>query len=218
MSDLETISAAGFPGEHLSGECRFSMFRTLADTSPQTVKLADLRMFISEGMCAELVDRIRAEPDKARRSELKRGLPCVTISGEFAGGHKAEHLVRHSGLLCVDFDAADNPDMAGRAGEWRDRLAKDEATMLAFVSASGNGVAVVCRIEPERHAEAFDALLEHFRIRYGLSADRSCRDVSRLRFLSHDPGVAENPSPRVFRNYTLAAQPQPGREHERPGL
>ena len=70
MSDLETISAAGFPGEHLSGECRFSMFRTLADTSPQTVKLADLRMFISEGMCAELVDRIRAEPDKARRSEL----------------------------------------------------------------------------------------------------------------------------------------------------
>jgi len=218
MSDLETISAAGFPGEHLSGECRFSMFRTLADTSPQTVKLADLRMFISEGMCAELVDRIRAEPDKARRSELKRGLPCVTISGEFAGGHKAEHLVRHSGLLCVDFDAADNPDMASRAGEWRDRLAKDEAAMLAFVSASGNGVAVVCRIEPERHAEAFDALLEHFRIRYGLSADRSCRDVSRLRFLSHDPGVAENPSPRVFRNYTLAAQPQPGREHERPGL
>ena len=111
---------------------RFSMFRSLADTSPQTVTLADLRMFISEGMCAELVDRIRAEPDKARRSELKRGLPCVTISGEFAGGHKAEHLVRHSGLICVDFDAADNPDMAGRAGEWRDRLAKDEVAMLAL--------------------------------------------------------------------------------------
>ena len=163
-----------------------------------------------------LGDRIRAEPDKVRRAELKRGLPCVTISGEFAGGHKAEQLVRHSGLLCVDFDAADNPDMAGRAGEWRDQLVRDEAAMLAFVSASGNGVAVVCRIEPERHAEAFDALREHFRIRYGLTADRSCRDVSRLRFLSHDPGVAENPSPRVFRNYTLAAPPQP--ERERPGL
>ncbi len=201
--------------ENLTGEYRFSMFGSLADDRPKTVTLADLRMFISEGMCAELVDRIRAEPDKARRSDLKRGLPCVTISGEFAGGHKAEHLVRHSGLLCVDFDAADNPDMAGRAGEWRDRLAKDEAAMLAFVSASGNGVAVVCRIEPERHVEAFDALREHFRIRYGLEADRSCRDVSRLRFLSHDPGVAENPSPRVFRNYTLA--PQPERER-RPGL
>ncbi len=88
--------------------------------------------------------------------------------------------------------------------------------MLAFVSASGNGVAVVCRIEPERHAEAFDALREHFRIRYGLTADRSCGDVTRLRYLSHDPGVAENPSPRVLRNYSLAAQPQP--ERERPGL
>lgn len=216
MSGQTPDVGAGFPGEDLPGEYRFSMFRSLADTSPETVTLADLRMFVSEGLCAELVDRIRAEPDKARRSELKRGLPCVTVSGEFAGGHKAEHLVRHSGLLCVDFDAADNPDMTGRAGEWRDRLARDEAAMLAFVSASGNGVAAVCRIEPERHAEAFDALREHFRIRYGLTADRSCRDVSRLRFLSHDPGVAENPSPRVFRNYALAAQPQP--ERERPGL
>jgi len=216
MSGLTPDVGAGFPGEDLPGAYRFSMFRSMADMSPETVTLADLRMFISEGLCAELVDRIRAEPDKARRSELKRGLPCVTISGEFAGGHKAGQLVRHSGLLCVDFDAADNPDMAGRAGEWRDRLAKDEAAMLAFVSASGNGVAVVCRIEPERHAEAFDALREHFRIRYGLTADRSCGDVTRLRFLSHDPGLAENPSPRVLRNYSLAAQPQP--ERERPGL
>jgi hypothetical protein len=216
MSGLIPDVGVGFPGENLTGEYRFSMFGSLADDRPKTVTLADLRMFVSEGLCAELVGRIRAEPDKARRSELKRGLPCVTISGEFAGGHKAEHLVRHSGLLCVDFDAADNPDMAGRAGEWRDRLARDEAAMLAFVSASGNGVAAVCRIEPERHAESFDALREHFRIRYGLTADRSCRDVSRLRFLSHDPGVAENPAPRIFRNYTLAAQPQP--ERERPGL
>ena len=216
MNDLESISAAGFPGEDLPGEYRFSMFDSLADDRPKTVTLADLRTFISEGLCAELVDRIRAEPDKARRSELKRGLPCVTISGEFAGGHKAEHLVRHSGLLCVDFDAADNPCLAEQADEWRDRLAKDESVTLAFVSASGNGVAAVCRIEPERHAEAFDALREHFRIHHGLEADRSCRDVSRLRFLSHDPGVAENPSPRVFRNYTLAGQPKP--ERERPGL
>jgi hypothetical protein len=116
MNGLTPDVGAGLPGEDLPGGYRFSMFRSLADTSPETVTLADLRMFISEGLCAELVDRIRAEPDKARRSELKRGLPCVTISGEFAGGHKAGQLVRHSGLLCVDFDAADNPDMAGRAG------------------------------------------------------------------------------------------------------
>ena len=90
MSGQTPDVGAGFPGEDLPGEYRFSMFRSLTDTSPQTVTLADLRMFIGEGLCAELVDRIRAEPDKARRSELKRGLPCVTISGEFAGGHKAE--------------------------------------------------------------------------------------------------------------------------------
>jgi hypothetical protein len=87
--------------------------------------------------------------------------------------------------------------------------------MLAFVSASGNGVAVVCRIEPERHAEAFDALREHFRIRYGLTADRSCGDVTRL-VICRTTRRGGEPSPRVLRNYSLAAQPQP--ERERPGL
>ncbi len=168
--------------ENENNEHRFSMFRSLADTSPETVTLADLRMFVSEGMCAEQVDRIRAETDKMRRQALKRRLPCVTVSGEFAGGHRAEHLVRHSGLLCVDFDAEDNSCLAGHAGEWRDRLAKDRAVALAFVSASGNGVAAVCRIDPERHAESFDALCGHFRTAYGLEADRSGRDVSRLRY------------------------------------
>ena len=209
---------SGLSDAYPGGDVRFSMFGSIADTEPRTVTLADLRMFVSEGLCAELVDRIRAEPDKTQRSKLKRGLPCVTVSGEFSGGRKAEHLVRHSGLICVDFDADDNPGMVGHAGEWRDRLVKDDAVMLAFVSASGNGVAAFCRIEPERHAEAFNALCEHFHICYGLAADRSCSDVSRLRFLSHDPCVAENPSPRVFRNYKLAVQPpQPERER-RPGL
>ena len=214
MSGLSPDVGAGFPGEDLQSECRFSMFASLADARPKTVTLADLRMLISEGKCAELVNRIRAEPDKARRSEFKRGLPCVTVSGEFAGGHKAEHLVRHSGLLCVDFDGADNPCLAGHAEEWRDRLTKDESVMLAFVSASGNGVAAVCRIEPERHAESFDAARDHFKVVYGLEADRSCRDVSRLRFLSHDPGAAGNPSARVIKVCSVPPAPKP----ERPGL
>jgi P4 family phage/plasmid primase-like protien len=165
-----------------------------------------------------LVGRIRSEPDKARRSELKRGLPCVTLSGEFAGGHKAENLVRHSGLLCLDFDAADNPCLEGHSGEWRDRLAKDSAVAMAFVSASGNGVAAVCRIDPERHTESFDALREHFRIGHGLSADKSCRDVSRLRYLSHDPGVAENPAACVFMCHLPVSPPPPARGRERPAF
>ena len=93
------------------------MFRTLADTAPQPVTLTDFVMLLREGYCSELVDRIRAETDKMRRQALKRRLPCVTVSGEFAGGHRAEHLVRHSGLLCMDFDAADNACLEVRAEE-----------------------------------------------------------------------------------------------------
>lgn len=194
----------------------FSLFRNVADTAPATVTLDEFADMLSGGEWADLIGRIRAEPDEDRQQDLKRRLPCVTISGEFNGGHKAGDIARHSGLICIDFDAHDNPSIDGCADQMRDRLAADQFVKLAFVSARGNGVAAVCRIEGDRHGEAFDNLSAYFKAEYGLNADPSCRDVSRLRFVSWDE-CGHNAHARLFKRYSLAtaradAPPPPDRE------
>lgn len=55
--------------------------------------------------------RLRAVFDKEKRNALKRSLPQATISGVFFPTRAKNNLSQHSGLICVDIDAKDNPDI-----------------------------------------------------------------------------------------------------------
>lgn len=216
MAKFAFDAIAGEPMDEVQGEYTFSLYKSLADPAPQTVTLEDLRLLVSEGEYSGIITRLRGEPDESRQKEIKKMLPCVAVSGVFCGGHHTQHFRSHSGLICIDFDADKNPCMVGCADQWRDKLAADEFVRLAFVSARGNGVAAVCRIEGDRHSEAFDALQAYFKSRHGLVIDGQCRDVTRLRFLSWDPDVAENIHARTFKRYALATdtrkEPAPARQ------
>ena len=209
MAKLGFDAVAGELAGDVQREYRFSLYKSLADPAPQTVTLDELRMLVSEGEYSQLITKIRGTPDEDRQKALKRMLPCVTISGEFSGGHHSEHFIQHSGLICIDIDADTNPSVNGCAGQWRDKLSKDEFVRMAFVTARGNGVAAVCRIEADKHSEAFDALQAYFKSRHGLVIDKSCRDVTRLRFLSWDPDIAENHHARTFKRYAIAVDAKP---------
>jgi hypothetical protein len=191
--------------ESLDREYRFSIFDSVTSKTPKSITLTEFREGIETGEYSDQVSKVRAITDKKARDEVKRKiLPCITVSGEFDGGHLAADLKQHSGLICIDFDLADNPQMYGQAESWRDSIAEDQFCRMAFVSASGNGVAAICRIDGERHGEAFDALTAYFRGSHGLIADPSCRDVCRLRFVSWDSDCKTNPNARIFTRYSLA--------------
>ena len=190
----------------------FSLFKGLDDRSPETISLDDFAELVAGGEWFHEVSNVREAVDKSARSAAKKLLPAVTVSGIFAGGHQAQQLQTHSGLICMDFDLDANPFMENRVEEFRQTLATDSFVRLAFASASGTGLAVICRIEPERHGEAFDALSEWFRQSYGLKADKSCRDTSRLRFVSWDSEAEVNADSRLFKRYSLAEQAAPAQQ------
>ncbi len=206
MAAFSFDAQAGETTETRDKPCYVSMFKSLADPTPTSITFDEFLDAVRDGDAKSAITRIRAEPDEEKQKVLKRLLPCVTLSGVFSGGHRQEHLVEHSGLICIDFDVDRNPDINGHAEDLRDHLVKDEFVRAAFVSARGNGVAAVCRIEDQRHQDAFDALQAHFKKEHGLVADPSCRDISRLRFLSWDADAKENVSARVFKRYSLAAE------------
>lgn len=204
MSEFGFNAAAGEMKDSLEREYRFSLFASMSDKSPQEITLDGFILMVEQGHCADAIARIRNEPDKRRRQSLKKSLPAVTVSGLFSGGHGEANLTAHSGLICLDFDGERNPHLAESIGDVRDIIAEDEFVKAAFISASGNGLAVICRVEPDSHARAYAALAQYFSGQYGLAADTSGRDVARLRYLSHDEAAKTNPNARVFRRYSLA--------------
>jgi hypothetical protein len=126
----------------------------------------------------------------------------VTVSGLFKDTVKNANLLTHSGLICIDFDAVEN------VSQLKAELAKDPYTFAALLSASGNGLAAIVKIDPSKHLESFTGLKAYYFKHYGQLIDESCKNVSRLRFLSHDPAPIINPESKLFKEYQKAPTKQ----------
>ena len=120
-------------------------------------------------------------------------LPACTFAGTFNPSRKKENIENISGLIVTDIDHVDVADILVN-------LRTHPNVFLAFVSPSGEGIKVVCRVDPipETDAEheyalaccwdAFQNLAEEF----GFEFDASGKDRSRLCYLAHDPQAIVN--------------------------
>jgi hypothetical protein len=129
--------------------------------------------------------------------------PGVTISGTFSR-REAKSLVNHSGIIAIDIDEQDNPEMQV------DELAADPFLWALHRSIRGGGYVAYFRIDPEKHKEAFESLEKRLADKYSLIVDPSGKDVSRYRFVSYDPEAYIRPeTPPIFKSYLSKPKEQP---------
>jgi hypothetical protein len=167
-----------------------------ASTATATTTLSDLIDAIRSDEFAAKIARLRstlAAGDDDGYAVAKKDLQAVSISGT-AEGKRAKAIEEgrfaHSGLLQLDFDAADN--VGWTVEEIVEILQAEPRIVAAFVSPSGHGVKGIARIPvcktKDEHVAAFAAARNHFRA-HNLTIDEACKDPVRLMFVSHDPGA-----------------------------
>ena len=144
--------------------------------------------------------------NKKKYRELKDTLPVFMASGVFKGSKSVESLQHHSGYIILDFDHLED------AQEFLKQVSKDPHTHVAFLSPSGNGVKVICKVSPipttpaEHTQGAWKAVAKHYE-KYGIASegvDGSGKNVNRLCYLSYDPDIYYNPN-----SEPLAWEPPP---------
>ena len=86
-------------------DTKISFYRNVEDNVGTEISLRD---FLFCDKYKEQIEYIRSILDEDMQKSLKLQLPVATISGTFAPTRKAENLVSHSNLLCVDIDKKDN--------------------------------------------------------------------------------------------------------------
>jgi len=172
-----------------------SIFPHARSVAPST---ATLRDFLRSGSNhLDLITRIRTEQEKEARSELKKQLPAATVSGTFSERNQAG-LIAYNGLVCMDFDGDTNPDHT--PAQMKAILADFDAVAYAALSVSATGVFCIIPTNLTDHAQhprVCDFLRTVF-MRSGLLADPSCKDITRLRFVSYDPEPYYNPVVEIF--------------------
>jgi len=144
---------------------------------------------------------------KIDKTQLRGVTPCGTFTKRAANAIKEP-----SGTIAIDIDKHDQIDGL-RLDHVRVRLMQDGYTQAVHESASGNGGMVVyVKIDPKRHKDAFLGLERHFANEYGVIIDKSCKDVSRFRFVSYDPDLYYNARSKTFKTYLKKEEkPNPNR-------
>lgn len=111
--------------------------------------LLDVYRWMNSMKMMQLTKELRNIKDKERRSEFKKNhLPFATFSGTFSYRNQ-KGLIRHSEMICFDFDKVGDNDAVMRAMQM---LLDDPyfETVLMFTSPSGDGVKWVTHVDLSR--------------------------------------------------------------------
>lgn len=142
------------------------------------------------------VYKIRSIADEAEIRSLKAGLPAVTISC-ICEKRKADAVLEHTGLICIDIDGKDNPEITDM-GQLKSRLSILEYVLYCGLSVSGKGLFCIIPIaNSDMHKQHFYALERDFK-EMRIIIDQACHDVCRLRGYSYDEKAYVNPGARTY--------------------
>ncbi len=176
---------------------QINIFKDAFTTEPaETMSIETFLDGVKLGRWRTQVEAVRDCDDKPSRDEAKRSVPSVTISGTFTRRNQSD-MVSHSGFMCIDVDVQFD----------RSTLCRDPYTYALFDSVSRQGVAIIVRINPDKHSDSFDYLKRHYYETYGLVIDPLPRNVASLRFVSYDPYLYHNPDARVSKS--VLPKPKP---------
>lgn len=162
-----------------------SCFRSYAGIKPKPVNLLT---WLTSDKYADAIRELRTLNDKTERDRIKAKLPAITVSGTFHPSRKEEHLVKHSGLICIDIDLKGNEHITNFT-TLKEQLFHIENVAYAGLSASGKGFFLIIPITyPEWHKEHFAAIHQDFSS-LGLAIDTAPKNVASLRGYSWDPNA-----------------------------
>lgn len=165
-------------------------------SSKQTISLLEVLEGFRLGVWQNEVDRMRQETNEETRKSLKVNLPAITVSGVFSPSRCDENLVSYSGRIAIDFDNANEAEILSK-------LTNDEHTESLFKSCSGKGYALITRLTidntltPELFAESYRKVIEYY-TSLGLKPDASCKNISRLRYVTYDKDLIINKQNKPF--------------------
>ncbi|MBK6861511.1 MAG: DUF3987 domain-containing protein [Saprospiraceae bacterium] len=135
----------------------------------------------------EEIRNLIAQGNKAEADNKKKQLLAFTPSAVFTEKRQMPFLEMYSGFVHLDFDKLTLEQLQTAFAI----ISKISYTSLCFISPSGNGLKVFVEVstELEHHDIAYLQVQKYYEDATGLKADPSCKDVTRLCFMSHDPNA-----------------------------
>lgn len=140
--------------------------------------------------------KLRQQNKSLYKKYKVENIPAVTISGIF-DSYRRKHLISEAtGIIAIDIDREDNVNVNWE--EVKKKSLQIKGAFLSSLSISSDGVFVLIHYDKTLNIEdVFYALEEDFK-NLGYNIDKSCKDITRMRFLTYDDNIlAKSPDSEI---------------------
>lgn len=171
----------------------FSKYKTHFDKDNIKIDFEKYVELVKNGDHQGLIFNARANiKDKVIYNSFKSQLPAITGScTQKQGGRSVANVEEMNGLILIDIDDVVDTEL-------RKRIDEDKYTMCSNRSVSGTGLVVFVKINPELFIESFHGLAQYYSDMFNVDIDQSCKDASRLRYISFDMDIFVNEKSSKF--------------------
>lgn len=212
------FTASGFPNAHSNGNIRkpsakqrffymnithFDRVKLTPDQYEKHTREISIQDFLESvktpnSALEKKIHAIRNEQNENKRNELKATLPAVSISATFPAKRHAKSAGVVTGLLQIDIDKCADAQAVKK------QMCEDPHTFACFISPSGNGVKAIVRTDAKatdadgqvwknnEHKTIYSNAVRYYKQHFAFDIDKSCSDISRLMYYSHDPEIYIN--------------------------
>jgi hypothetical protein len=164
---------------------------------------------IATGKYQKEVEEIRqliSKGNKEAANHKKKQLLAFTPSGTFYDKRILPNLLSYNKFIHLDFDNISITQLENA----KKIISYIPYTFLCFTSPSGNGLKVFIETNAElnNHEITYKEVLAYYENKTGLKADPSCKDITRLCFMSFDPNLFKNLKNEIFSLKALSNKEQ----------
>lgn len=158
-------------------------------------KKANLKELLTTNKFKSQIEQLRGIEDEKEQKEFKRTLPNFTLSATFNETRNTNNVLFYTNLICIDIDKQDNTLDMNTIGETLKNI--DNIAYYAR-SCRGNGYfAIIPITNGDKLKDHFKALQEDFK-GLGIVLDKSCSDVTRVRYVTFDENYYINSNPVIY--------------------
>lgn len=180
-------------------QTKVSLFNLNAPAGKQKIKDITLKQAVTLGEDYKeqitVLRQIDRATDEAGYKAIKKRLPAFTPS--CLCGDSPKDIKVYNPIICVDINGKDNQQ--GINEIWH-KVVKWPYTLYSSISAGGKGVFVLIMTDTTQatHKQAFTVLQADFK-ETGITIDKACSNVNRLRMVSWDENAYFNAQARIYR-------------------
>lgn len=182
---------------------RISVYKDCHATVPKATMTIGkvLEAYKSGGKSRDLIEAIRNEPDKNKRNDLKKRLTGVVFGSEPQKKRTAKDCTANR-VLGVDLDNIPTDELESA----KEKIAAVPYVFAVGLSASGTGIFALVAYAGTTDIKA---LLAAMQADFDYEIDKSCSDISRLRFTTLDENLIVNDEvfPAIL-NKRIIAEPE----------